>query len=517
MIRTHRCYDLPVDDVAAPLLYSRGFAFAPTLIELLEELPHFRRISVPDGHLYVDEVVPLDLEIKGGSWAALIGTTIPLSSGRLSSSDDSLAGLLLDAAMASGTRAVEQDLYDLGGRYALLISARGEITVHHDACGTRSVYYDAEMNAISSHLDLLERCRKEAPATSSASLRLDLQWDRTRHPSIRALLANHRLELRSGRVTRYHLVQDNPARSLGHEERLALIEAAWAEQLEQIVSLDKPLVLSLTGGQDSRLMLAMSKEHRDRFESITYTTQEAIDGVEPKTTWERSMALDHAIVKKLSPFLPASHRFLPRGSEEGARWVATHRSVLDRNAEVVHGRWILPLYGASFPGRDAIHCRGNLLEIGRLLFAEPGDLSNPRDRVLTLLQRRAGKEAQAKRMATDLGRRAMDELTYAQIHPTYELTDVWYWEVRHSRWYAQLLSETDPIFESLSPFNVRRVMDAFLAYAAADRKRALAQSELTYRANPYLTFPAINEESDLYRKFVSDGRESTVSTTGSEA
>lgn len=487
-----------------PTLYSRGFYLSTSPAPSLEALPHFETVTLREHTLQIDRIVDRDVTIDGDAWVAVIGRVCPLSTGPITLGGASVSSQILSLFTGGGFGAVERALYDLGGRYAIAVHAEGTTTIYHDACATRSIYYTNGREAACSHYDMLVRLPELSDYTPlfPSELRGEAQWDRTAHPEIRPLLANHRLSLPTGDIVRYYPVTENGALELDHEQRLTLVRDLWNEQLDQLLDAGTPLAMSMSGGLDSRTMLAMAGSRRDQFRSMTYTTASALRGEEPTTKWAQVMDLDYRIVKNLSTFLPADHSFIARATKT---WSPEQLEILDRNSTKQHGRWILFGYSELFPDRTTVHYRGNLLEIGRLHMRSPKDKKTALERLHGFSRVGYDKFPEHEERLHAIADEASEKLGYASLPAHYDPTDMWYWEVRHSRWYAEVLNETDAVFDSVSPFNVRRIIDAFLAYDEWDRNEGFFQRELIYDANRYLTFDGFNEINDLYRQNVSSG------------
>lgn len=492
---------------STPLLYSRGFLLSDTEEPLLEGLQHYAKRQVGAKVLYHDQITPVETHTCQDGWLTTIGTVLEAKSNRDSNPPGSIAARLWTSFHNGGLDALEGELYDLGGRYAVFASNGQDTWVYHDASGTRAVYYDVGSGNVGSHFDMLERLCVYRPVGSSPieKLRLDLRNRRTAHPEILSLLPNHRLNIQRASQERFFLHRPNSARTVDFESKIQTVIGSWESQLSRAVEQADHIGFSMTGGWDSRLLLALASKFSDSFTSFTYTYAGATRGEPPKNQWDESMKLDHDIVNRLKPFLPTSHTFIPKTEESQDVWRQAHLSTLKRNSEGAHGRWLLSDYMKLFKSRNSLHYRGNLIGLGRLNAAEPNRLEDPFGRLRALVKNRAGREPETSSLALDIHGSAEACEQYESVHSDYELTDVWYWENRLARWYAQLLNETDVAFDTFTPFNTRRIIDSFLSLHPEDRKDGLMQWELIYRGNPYLTFYDANAMGDLYRKHASDG------------
>lgn len=491
----------------APLLYPRGFLLTPSAQPLLENLAHYEATTFGDTLLYRDVATPLDVFHAPEGWLATIGTMLPSSTSPESRLRSAPAEALWKVFHKGGLETLEDELYDLGGRYAVIVSSDKGTWIYHDAAGSRAVYFDSSNGNVGSHYDMMARLnRRPAEHTGTiGKLRLDLRNRYTAHSEIECLLPNHRLRMGSMTQERFHLAKQNRAKAQDFETSLRTVISAWESQLACALETADEVAFSMTGGIDSRLLLALADAHRDELTSFTYTHSGAESGEAPKNAWDRSMEMDYKLVKLLQPFLPEKHTFISKPEEPRDSWRAAHTTTLRRNSEGTHGQWLLSNYLELFPSRNTLHYRGNIVGLGRLVLANPSALQDPHGRLQKLIESRskAGKDSSLHALKIHNSERVQTQ--YEAIHPDYELTDVWYWENRLARWYAQLLNETDVAFDTFTPFNTRRIIDSFLALHPIDRKDGLMQRELIYRGNPYLTFIGINEMTDLYRSHVSTG------------
>lgn len=490
---------------AVARLYARGFFLAPQPVPFMDEIPHYHSAALPGHILYLDELSDVATAVEGEDWVVVVGKAWPLSSGQLAEDVD-VPSSMLGEMRTGGVAAVERALYDVAGRYALLARVGGKVFAWNDAAGTRSVFFNASQQQVASHYDMLERSASEGRRREpfGSAVGVNLMLDLTRHSHVEALIANHRLELSAARQVRFHGSSANPTKRSNLEERLGMIEQLWREQLDRLVMLGHPVVLSMSGGLDSRTMLAMARHHKSRFRSFTYTSETAVEGSPPRNAWERVMVVDHQVTQSLSEFLPERHTVIVR---RASTWPDENKATLSRNSTHVHGRWLLPAYLGLYPDPRTVHYRGNLFEIGRSYWGSAAPDEAPLTTLSRMLQAHTPKSQVPSAQIDALVRSRGEHLGYTALHADHEVGDMAYWEFRHSRWYSQVLNETDTAFDTVTPINVRRILDIFLSFPVADREKAWVQRELIYRNHSTLLFQGINEPTDLYQQFVAEPSE----------
>src|SRR5699024_9689377 len=96
------------------------------------------------------------------------------------------------------------------------------------------------------------------------------------------------------------------------------------------------------------------------------------------------------------------------------------------------------------------------------------------------------------------------EFEYETLHQDIEYTDVYHWENRSSRWYAEVANETDTVFDSIVPVNARRIYELLISQPLEVRPTAQLQRDLIHHAWPELLAYGINTEDDLYTTSLRD-------------
>lgn len=489
-----------------PRQYARGYIVSTGSKPVTVEIAHFKDEYIAGFHVYRDELVEAQSAHNDDDAVLVLGKAWPLSSGTIGMSRTHVADRLLAIAVSKGLEALEEALYDLGGRYVIVVRLAGQVSVYHDATGSRSVFYDASGTRISSHFDLLHRLNPDGIFAEpfGGQFRAEFYWDRTRNSDVFALMPNHRLDLASGAQDRYFMHEPNRAHELSTDDRIDQLVVLWREQMTHLIeaSEDRPIAASISGGLDARTLLALARDFQSNMRSFTYTSGNAIGGEKPASEWAKKMTMDYDIVRKMEEFLPAGHRYIERAKVHGID--QSSLSIIKRNSEFDHGRWLLPMYAQMFDDPRVIHYRGNLLEIGRLEFR--GRLDQPLD-----MRWESIWDYYAKRGDVDVdvvrrvGQEKMRQFSYGEVSGDYDSTDVFYWENRHGRWYAQVLNETDTIFDTFSAVNTRRMLDLLLAFPAEQRRAGTAQRLLIDASWPVLNFFGINERRTLFDKFIKPG------------
>ncbi len=402
----------------------------------------------------------------------------------------------LAEASARGTGAFLDELDLMGGRHLVLRPGPDGLELYQDATGMRSVYFSSEAALIASHVHLINDLVPHEKRTPAEGCNGALSgWDRTPFLGIAALLPNHVLHPDDWSHPRFFPRTSNRYQDLTHQERLETFRSLWDRQMAELTALGSQLVMSLTGGADSRTSLALSMDHLDEVEMFTYTVAQA-----GNSTWSKSMDLDRQLVEQLKELVPMRHRYFIFGQQSHPEKELITQ-LLSKNTHGSHGKWLVSHYATAFPAGNVIHLRGNNYEIGRAYWGSETSSDTMAD-LQRLYLRRTKKDSDAVPLAARQAdfRRGFIEWQYDTEKYGYHLFDLFYWEVRCGRWLTEILNETDIAFNTCVPLNCRAMIEISLAYSRVDRKSGFFFAELINAAHPVLNFPGKNDARNLYEQ-----------------
>lgn len=392
---------------------------------------------------------------------------------------------LLYLRFKEGREAFFRELSLVGGRYVVICHVDNETMFVQDPFGARSVYFSLDHPIVSSHANLIQDAVPHS-VYSNLDCSPALAWDLSPYSGIIALMPNTFLKFEENEVYRYFPNSKNRFLEWPESEKLSRIEDLWGRQLEALRERGARVAFSMTGGSDSRVLLAMARKRVSELQIFTYTTRSG------QSDWSKSLALDATITAEILEDLQLDHKFLHRQ----ARASATVPPAVLKNSFQHHGQWLLPLYQNLFPSGDVLHMRGNLLEVGRSYWITPS-IPDSFEAARRVAQRYSRSSSDKVRARIDERMRAVG---YAESMWGYDRRDLLAWELRHGRWLAEVLNETDAAFETFLPLNVREIMELLLSFNLADRLSNRAAWELVDRNWPVLNFYGRNDARNLYEQ-----------------
>lgn len=477
------------------ILYPRGFVITRDEFDLPESMGHYVLRQVGGLKFYSDVRTDTSIAFSDNKFVILHGHAW-LYSGENGISDHAeIAQSLADSYAKDGEIGLEESIKWLGGRYVVVVGSQHEsYTVYHDAHGMRSIYFDIESGLVSSHYQLIRELTGEQSNELHGSKQAPLwtRWNKTKSETIFALIPNHKYKEASSGQDRYYPTSRSDASELSENQRIELIETLWKSQLAAYIDKHK-IVMSMTGGLDSRVTVALAKEHLSQLPAFTYTHDSGTSG--SSGSWR----LDKEIVNEILEVVPVNHKILRY--EDRGRLTPEQILIADRNSIVMHGRWILTLYPEVFEDSNTLHLRSNTHETARAYYARREN-DDQLDRIARIVAGGAAASlnfnAEEKKAEFEKAKTALKEFGYSNNQMKLEPLDLFYWEFRMGRWVSEVYNETDNSFETFTPFNMRGMVELALGFSYHQRLDGYLFKELINRNLPILNFFRMNGQENLY-------------------
>jgi hypothetical protein len=353
--------------------------------------------------------------------------------------------------LAGRTADRQQEIDKLVGRFAVIqVNDAGDLRIQTDAIGLRSVFFSVCDDGViaGSHSRLVAEARGERMR------RRPFRWGypgmQTPYPTVRRLPANLELSLAHGTLHRFFPTTAIPEVAIEDAwdvafDRAGIVIAALARR--------EKVLVSLTGGLDSRTTLAASRSSWPRLQFFTYNRGDVRQRVDNNVAADLARILDlrHSVVRYKNERDPAMLR------------------IVTENAFTSHQRRLACAYYRHFGEHRFLHIRSNLLELGRAnLFYKfskrprfshgPGTARSMAG--LYTLAAKLGRESSEHVMpafeqyvaATDF------ESTLGKASPW----DMYFVEHRMGAWQGGVVLESDISFNTVIAFNSREVVRYFM-------------------------------------------------------
>ena len=346
---------------------------------------------------------------------------------------------------------------NFGGRWILIVDDGKQVRLFHDAVGLRQVFYadarhTSEVWCASQPGMIAERLKlgmdPRAIDFINASKRRDAEYwwpgDSGPYKEIKHLLPNHYLSLDSSSSCRYW--PNRPLENLSLEE-VGGRTAKTLLGLMTSLSNRYDLAVSLTAGWDSRVVLAASREIRNK---VSYVTVRQL-----------GMPGNHADI--MIPSLLVSKFGLKYDIVEAPPAMDDEFKVIfDKNVPFPHEKWGPDVQAImKYNAQPRVVVTGSASETARFFY---GQVPNGQITPQYLSSRAMGNDLFATRSLEKW-------LAGTQDVFNYNLLDLFYWEQRCGNWLAMCQLEFDIAWKDIfTPFNCRELLVTMLALEGKYRK-----------------------------------------------
>lgn len=390
------------------------------------------------------------------------------------------------------------DLLDfIGGRFVILIGNSNTMEIFPDATNSRSTYFKTDSNICSSHAHLLGDIFDLEKIERKKYLNNNLLMSPFK--TVQSVFPNYKLNLFSKEYERFFPRRDNIYKKMSEKEKFELIEIFWDKQLKYYFNHYNNFIFSLTGGGDSRFSFSLIQEYKDKVNFFTYASTDKED----YSTEESSMlSIDYAIVKQLLDHYNIKHSFFY--FDQLTNDLNDYEiEILSKNSINKHTQNMLPFIHHQYPYNNLMHIRANLLELG-----QARDYRNRYVESTKTIAKEKYMERTKKVLGTDFKAKEIEnqydlfvkKLNFGENIFDYHIMDINYWEVRMGRWHAEVINNHDILFDTISPYNHRALIDVTLAFPYKKRKSEYVFKEIINRNTPILNFFGDNNIKNIYEQ-----------------
>lgn len=387
----------------------------------------------------------------------------------------------------------------IAGRYVIIIGNKEEVSIYPDAANTRTNYFSLEKNIIASHVYLINDQGKNPKLDFLAEIP-DLTNGLLNTPfkTIKSTIPNHYLNFYDKSYKRFFPRKKNAYSSLTEEERFELFERFWKKQLDHYFEKYDNFVFSITGGGDSRFSLALLKNY---INNVMFFTYSRVKGNDQSSYAGKILTLDYKIVKQMLEDINLNHKFM-HFVEDKKELSNRDINILSKNTIGRHSSFLIPHVRANYPQENLKHIRGNLLEVGKTRYFSSEYRSSDLEQMKKVFdnQYKKTKNTDALDYIEHFYQEFIDKLNYGDDIFDYHLLDLYHWEVRMGRWHPEILNTHDIIFDTISPFNHRAMIDISLSFPYEKRRDEYLFKEIINRNFPILNFYGDNNILNLYEQ-----------------
>ena len=430
--------------VVRGVLYARGYLIsrqdvAPQ-IAALKWAACTVGLGTASFHVYYDPRNDVMYRTANGRFVFLLGVTLDLAEKTMDM--EKVADAILSVSADDGKTLDYLD--GLCGRYIVICGTANRAWLVQDATGMRTCYYGKDF--VASHYGLINDLERHPYINywSRYCLMENRPWylpgDQTPFQDVLTLMPNHRLDLMTHKIERIFPRKDRAPVSA--EEAADYFIRTVQAQAEILAGRYQKVLLSATGGHDSRVSMAAFLPFREKALMFSYLNQSTTD----------SCLHDNIFARRFAEVFGFEFRQLPLDRPTPGDLV----NILRRNHYHEHIPRAIPAYLTGLPCEGAIHVRSNVFEtirerhffmlsectaqeMLRIVYGWRGEGENP------------------------LVRKAFDDYFvrngWTALHG-YDAGDLYFMELRMGVWHAGgVLLASDIAFDTYCLYNQRRLLD----------------------------------------------------------
>jgi hypothetical protein len=472
-------------DLRQRLLYRRQYFFGPD-IEVREG---WSSLKMPGGNaLSVHPDLKLTQVEQPGCRLVLIGYLLDPNDPK--ANDEQILNRL---AVSAGLDQLVAALDDLGGRYVLFISLENDYWVLSDAGGLRQVYYHQDQQGRfwlgAQPGQFRDVFGFEYPDEVTGFLNSDTirkyrePWfpgDSTPFGEVKHLLPNHMLNLLTGEVRRYW--PHEPVRRYSMEEG-ARTAATILQKLMRAANNRFKLAMGLTGGYDSRIVFAASKEIVQDLHVYSMIYHRLSE-----------QSPDITLAGELTKFAGVPHQVFrcDQPMNEDFEYLYTHNldKVFQSYGNIVFGRY-------QNLDQKLVVVKSVVNEIARCFYYRNGVYPY---RVTTEFLCKVSKLGDHPFVFKHFDVWLQEAMQVEQFG--YKVLDFFYWENRNANWQAMSQLEFDLAQEEFTPFAHHRLLATMLGVNHRYRcmPKNLLQREMVRASWPELDVYPYNPRGKVIKK-----------------
>lgn len=315
-----------------------------------------------------------------------------------------------------------------------------------------STFYQPELDNSKKAIDFFSSAEFENKRTYIGDL--------TEFIDVKYLKANHYFNVMSKSVHRFF-----PYKKIETVD-VNIVAKKAAEIIKgylKAMSLRKPLLLAVSAGWESRVLLAASKDISERCHYYVFKNSNGPDN-----------SADVGVPEKLLARLGLKLDIINRDFEIDER----HKPLTDTSLSYPRAANLNYMfkYWSKFP--DHISITGNVSEVARTEF---DNIKNVDEFKIALFEKYP-----SQRYAIDYYKKWIAENAQAFDNSNFELLDMLYWEENSSNWTAKGATETKMVLECQLPFNSRELLTTLLG---ADSKYRKKQHCILYKKIVQILYP----------------------------
>lgn len=440
-------------------------------------------VKLTNAYLYLnDDTKYIEYE-QQNSKIILIGYVLDIRDGKKST--NIILKELLKLYLNSNLEKFYSTLDYINGRFVIILSDENDTRLYTDATSMLPIFYYEE-KIFSSHEIIVKEIIKEEYDleldTSEYGMKNFLDYTNTEN--VYKFNPNHYFTFKDKEFKRYFPRENYKIQNL--ETVINNTRCYYATQLNWLTENYKKIYVSLTGGFDSKLSLALIKPIVTQVEFFTYMYKyKNHTKYDSLNSFHKIYYKDKVIVDNLVYNFNLKHKYFYFNDYEVPK---EYINELGKHVSSDHSYKLSYLTKKEFES-DSVHVKSTLYELAKLPYNEKSDMRIVDSWIIQAMRKWAPKNIQndSEKLKEMYRLYKKRNLVNEIIKLEYNLPLMVYWEFRMGNWHSSLTQETDFLIDTFIFINNRYMLNQLISLSKEDR---MEKKYLTSIVKEY--WPALN-------------------------
>lgn len=438
-------------------------------------------ININDWTFFYSEDLDVTVHEKGDNSIVVLGYMLDIRNGGLTT--EKIAEKLVQ------TNNIDNELDYINGRYVVIINKNDNLYTYTDASALMPINYSQTDKVISSH-DILIKKILEHNGKTIKQVQEELlgSFDFTRYQEIFKFNPSLKLNLKDNTFERYYPIKEIERKSI--EDILKELDLYFGEMIKWLKKWNNNIILTLTGGYDSRVSMALTNELSDRIEYITYLHPNLNRLSE---TARKIYEMDLFITDELSKNFRINHtqvNLADYNLEEN------ERENYKKTLQSAHSFPLIDYFKNDRKFEKALHIKSTVFGMGKSDFPLNKN-HNPEtykemNEFIHGVSDAALKLPHYKNILKAYYER---NLQSEKVGKGRHFFEIFHLESRMGNWHSNVTQETDPELLEFIFVNARRILDLLQSPTIQERRDKVLYKNIINKYWPALLFVGFNEKA----------------------
>lgn len=452
---------------------------------MIENLSNFDEVKLFEYSLFHSESYSVTVIDKGNVKHMLLGYSLDIRNSK--SSDEDILEMLHQSD------SVIEDLEYIAGRYIYVKAVSNEMYIYSDASQLLPLVFNKEAQILSSHDNLLaEVLTNNNYEMTRRPLEVHNELDFTRFTEIQKFNPSMRLRTKDFTYRRIY-----PRTQLATESVNSVykrMEPYLTEMISWLKENKQPKFLTVTGGIDSRVSAALTKE----IEGLEYLTYFMPDNYIKSSLAKTIYAVDKNITTQMKDNLQWNHEILdlteiPLSKDE--------LNFYEKYYNSKHGYRLDKYYREYKNYYKTLHIKSTVFGMGKADFPPSLDAkSSSTDYYRRSVHGISKNFEEYYDVEKEIDKYFERNLVEPSVTKGRHYFDLYHLESRMGNWHSSLTLETDPETEEFIFTNSRKLIDLIQLPPIAERRDYSLYKKIINQHWPLLLFFGINTDENLYEQ-----------------